>query len=57
MILPAVQPLELFVGDLLHGGSVVVLCFYLVYSSLLAMFYMVVACSCCVFTCWQYATG
>ena len=29
MFLPAVQPVEPFVGDVLNGGGVVVLCSYL----------------------------
>ena len=39
MFLPAVQPLELFVGDyLLHSGSMVVQYFYLVYMQLVELF-------------------
>ena len=39
VVLPAVQPLELFVGDyLLHGGSMVVQYFYLVYMQLVELF-------------------
>ena len=49
VILPDVQPAELFLVDVLQGSGVAVLCFYLVesrWSCLLLVYYMVVVWSC-----------